>query len=189
MQIAAIIPVAGLSTRMGVFKPLISLQGKPLLLHAVHSLQEGGVTDIVAVTGHRANELPPLPDGVRLIHNDHFAQTDMMYSLALGLSALSAEAVCILPGDMPAVSGQTVSLLRATFQNASMPIVRPVYQGKCGHPPFLSAALLRAFLSAKQTGGLRALLASHTEETLFLPVDDRGILLDANYPKDIAALS
>jgi CTP:molybdopterin cytidylyltransferase MocA len=48
----AVIAAAGLSKRMGLFKPLLDLGGKPALLHLIDSIVTSGIGTIIIVTGH-----------------------------------------------------------------------------------------------------------------------------------------
>ena len=55
--ICGLILVAGLSSRMGDFKPLLPLCGKTLIENTVDSMLRGGAEKIVVVTGYRGNEV------------------------------------------------------------------------------------------------------------------------------------
>jgi CTP:molybdopterin cytidylyltransferase MocA len=48
----AVITAAGLSERMGSFKPLFDLGGKPALFHLIDSVRAAGIETIIVVTGH-----------------------------------------------------------------------------------------------------------------------------------------
>ena len=50
----AIILAAGLSSRMGAFKPLLEIGGEPALLRLLDSIRAAGLRDIIVVTGHEA---------------------------------------------------------------------------------------------------------------------------------------
>ncbi len=56
-DIAAIIPVAGLSSRMGRFKPLLMLNGFFQIQLTVQSALDGGARNVCVVTGHNAGEV------------------------------------------------------------------------------------------------------------------------------------
>lgn len=111
---AAIIPAAGLSSRMGRFKPLLELNGFPMIQLAAQSALDGGVQNAWIVTGRNAGRVKdallslsheesalslvqglatfsdPRQGGIRLVHNSEYAQTDMFQSVRLGLKALLA---------------------------------------------------------------------------------------------------
>ena len=48
----AIVAAAGLSERMGSFKPLLDLGGKPALFRLIDSIRAAGIVTIIVVTGH-----------------------------------------------------------------------------------------------------------------------------------------
>ena len=55
--IRAVIPAAGLSSRMNDFKPLLMLHGRTLIENCVSSLLKGGAETVTVVTGFRADEI------------------------------------------------------------------------------------------------------------------------------------
>lgn len=58
----ALIIAAGEGTRLrtrGPSKPLVELQGKPLVAHVIERLKTGGVTSCVVVTGYLRDQLEP----------------------------------------------------------------------------------------------------------------------------------
>lgn len=106
---ATIIPLAGLSSRMGSFKPLILLNGIPLSKLTVSSALDGGSQMVCVVTGRKAKKvraaltaqdttapevigLPELPYSLeeRLLftHNPAYKNSDMFRSVQLGLESL-----------------------------------------------------------------------------------------------------
>jgi CTP:molybdopterin cytidylyltransferase MocA len=57
MRTAAIIPVAGLSSRMGAFKPLMPLNGFAMIRMTVQAALDGGVTTSYVVTGRESKRI------------------------------------------------------------------------------------------------------------------------------------
>ena len=57
MQTAGLILAAGMSKRMGTFKQLLPLNGKPLVVHAADLFFSAGVSDVYVVTGFRAEDI------------------------------------------------------------------------------------------------------------------------------------
>ncbi len=105
---AAIIPVAGLSSRMNRFKPLLELNGFPMIRLTVQSALDGGAQNVCVITGRNApkikealayQEIIPLVQGLEepakpqqgalcFVHNPEYAQSDMLQSIKLGIKAL-----------------------------------------------------------------------------------------------------
>lgn len=212
MKFAAVVPAAGLSSRMGSFKPLLDLNGKPLICRTLDSLRAGGAERIVVVTGHRAEELEAAvaaPD-ICFVRNQDYAHTGMFESVKIGLSELGIAGreaqndrdemtiaahsspffsyyIFILPGDIPLVSPGTMQSLKTAASNGAA-IVRPSYQGKAGHPVLLSSSAAQELLQYKGPEGLRGFLKDHLSETVFVEADDPAILMDADTPEDYMTL-
>jgi molybdenum cofactor cytidylyltransferase len=53
-MIAAIVPAAGMSTRMGRNKLLLPFKGKPLIVHAVETLLASKIEEVIVVLGNEA---------------------------------------------------------------------------------------------------------------------------------------
>ena len=53
----AVLVAAGLSSRMGEFKPMLPFGDSTIALHMVTMLKRLGVSPLVVVTGYRAGEL------------------------------------------------------------------------------------------------------------------------------------
>lgn len=201
---AAVVPAAGLSSRMGAFKPLLDLNGKPLICRTLDSLWAGGAETICVVTGHRAEELEAAaaaPD-VRFVRNPDYAQNGMLESVQIGLKALFGKGrqtaaehpfdfVFILPGDIPLVSPETMQALTSAAEGGAdlsgrgtAAVVRPSFQGRAGHPVLLNSVMAEDLLQYKGPDGLRGFLKGHLAETVFVETDDPAILADADTPED-----
>lgn len=188
MRLAAVVPAAGLSRRMGAFKPLLPLYGKPALCWVVDSLLRAGVRQIALVSGYRSKEVTALFQDARVlfVQNDAYESTGMLESVQCGLSALSSyDAVFVLPGDMPAVRSETITRLAEAGAAAPGKVIRPTYGGRPGHPPLLTHEVAKAALHFQGEGGLRALLSSYLTDSVFVETNDPGCLLDLDDQEDI----
>ena len=183
-RIGAVVAAAGLSSRMGEFKPLLPFDGTTVIGRCIANLRAAGAEEIAVVTGHRAEELRAhlRGSGVTLVHNARCAETQMFDSLCLGLRALSAEVDVILltPGDVPLVKPETVRALL----DAEGGFVCPVCAGKRGHPVALDARYRDALLGFTGEGGLRGAVAALGIPTAAVEVDDAGMPLDLDTPED-----
>jgi len=68
------------------------------LLHAIKALRAGGVTDVVVVTGYKAETIA-VP-GVATRHNPDFARTNMVASLFSAEDVLDGDDVLVVYGDI-----------------------------------------------------------------------------------------
>ncbi|MGA9262838.1 MAG: NTP transferase domain-containing protein [Desulfobacterales bacterium] len=53
LPLAAVIPAAGSSSRMGHFKPLLRVNGQTLIQRALSVFRQNRIDDFIAVTEHR----------------------------------------------------------------------------------------------------------------------------------------
>ncbi len=179
-----VVLAAGLSRRMGAHKPLLPLGERTVLATTIRTLADGGVRDVVVVTGHRAEAVAAEAHacGARVAHNPRF-EDGMYTSVQAGARALEpdAQAFLLLPCDIPAVGAATVHMLVAAWRDSGQPdVCVPVHGNRRGHPPVISAALVEEILASEPVGGLRALLADRS--TLHVPTPSLGVLLDLDTP-------
>ncbi|MBR2831666.1 MAG: NTP transferase domain-containing protein [Oscillospiraceae bacterium] len=181
-RVAAVIPAAGLSSRMGDFKPLLPFGGGTVLSSCADALRAAGAEETVIVTGKRAADIEAALPFARFVHNPDFAETEMFDSLRLGLAALSetCERVLVTPGDVPAVSPETARALLNTEADAA----RPLYHGTHGHPLLLRGTLIPRLMEYGGEDGLRGALRALGVAVLNVETDDRGAVLDADTPEE-----
>jgi CTP:molybdopterin cytidylyltransferase MocA len=188
---AAIILAAGYSRRMGRFKPLLALGGRPMIDWGIDLFRACDVSAIHVVAGHRHDALAPVlaKRGVAMVVNPDF-QEGMFSSVKAGIRALSPAcgAFFILPADIPLVRPATVRRLLACFDARRAKVVVPSFACRPGHPPLVSGELASSILEAQGSEGLRGVLAQWRWETATVPVPDRFILHDADAPEDHQAL-
>jgi molybdenum cofactor cytidylyltransferase len=182
---AAIVLAGGLSSRMGWFKPLVSLGGETLVERAVSLFRAGGLSEILVVVGHRRRELRPIlrQAGARIVENARFRE-GMFSSVSAGVRGLGSAtaAFFLLPVDLPLVRSWTVRRLLAVHEEYPGSVVHPCFRGRRGHPPLIPTDLVGAILGGPAEGGLRAVLARHEERAVNAEVPDRNILFDVDSP-------
>ncbi len=184
-RFSAVILAAGLSSRMGAFKPLMTLAGRTVLARCVETFRDAGIGDVLVVTGHRASEVQAEVEimGVSSVHNPDYEQ-GMYSSVRTAVSSLSGrDAFFLLPVDIPLVRSSTIAALIRAFDGG---IAYPCFMGERGHPPLVPAHLVPEILGHDGQGGLKGLLEAHSSQDV--PVWDRGILVDADTPDDFEAL-
>lgn len=185
---AAVIAAAGLSSRMHEFKPMLCIGRNTMIEHVIGNLRRGGVEEIVVVTGYKSEILSRhlAGQGVRVVKNERFAQTEMFDSLCMGLRHLASDydAVYLTPADIPLVQPETIRLMGA----AEGGIVRPVWQDRAGHPVLVRRDVVPLLLRDSGSGGLRGAIAGLREYVTNVPVDDVGITMDGDTPEDLKRL-
>lgn len=188
MRTAALIVAAGMSSRMGNFKPMLSIGSISIAQRVVATLQQAGVEKIVMVTGYNATQLERhlSGQGIVFLRNENYAHTQMFESACIGLDYLKdkCDRLLFTPVDIPLFTAATVQRLMDT----DVPLACPVCDGKRGHPILISSALIESILSDSGNDGLRGALDRCGSEMLELSVEDRGVLHDADTPEDYKAL-
>jgi len=195
VNIAIVILAAGRSTRMGAFKPLLPIGGRPAVVHCVDAAQEAGVRDIIVVTGYMREELERVlkeyAPGARRIHNVHYAD-GMFSSVRAGVSAVSAlpggvDGFFLLPADCAAASKDTLATLKNEFaKTGGAAVIRPKFEGRRGHPPLIPAAFIGPILKYNGENGLKGFLSGLP--TIEKEMQTPETLLDMDTPEDYAAM-
>lgn len=187
--ICGLILVAGLSTRMGDFKPLMPFRGKTLIENTIDSVFSSGARQVVVVTGYRAEELEPLLEekyGSRVIlaRNSDFATTDMLHSIRTGCACMpECDAFFLLPGDMPLVRESTFRKVLAQRDDA-LSVIFPTLNGYRKHPPLVDFRLVPEILSFDGEGGLRQFWKERESIIRTVSVDDEGVWVDLDTRED-----
>ncbi len=182
---AGIILAAGRSSRMGVFKPLLELDGISMIRRVAGMMARAGCSPVVVVTGRDAALLEAHLAGepVTFVHNPDYATTQQLDSLRLGLAALEGRRgqALVCPADIPLVSDRTVERVLG----AEALFARPVFGGRAGHPAALSLALTPYLLAYDGPQGLRGAMEQGRVAMADLPVEDAGAVMDNDTPEDL----
>jgi molybdenum cofactor cytidylyltransferase len=192
-MIAALIPAAGRSLRMGRPKLILPVGGVPLIARVVDALRDGGAGRVIVVA-------PPVDEpGVRAMLDAVAGRgvetvvaasptADMRETVELGLGYLAngpePSAILLAPGDSPGLVSATVAKVIARAADAPGRIVVPHHNGRRGHPVLLPWHLAREITRLPPGVGVNALLAAHPDEILTFDADDPGILADLDTPED-----
>ena len=188
-KLGGLILAAGLSSRMGEYKPLIDVDGRSMIGRVIDMMRNAGAERIVVVTGHRREELEAhlQKEAVEFVFNPDYATTQQLESLKLGLAALSkrCEQIMISPADVPLVHPDTVKALMELDGD----FVRPLFDGAPGHPVFLKADWIPYIMSYDGPGGLKGAVESNERMHLIsLEVTDQGVVLDNDTKEDLERL-
>lgn len=190
-RVAALVLAGGYSSRAQAFKPLLPLTETTIIERSIANFFRAGIHQVSVVLGHRADLLlPVLADlPVCCVFNDRYAE-GMFSSIIAGVQSLppDTEAFFLMPVDMPLVRSHTLRLLYRAFAKQKRDIIYPVFQGRRGHPPLISAKLIPEIMAGDKTFGLRPILAQYAADSLEIEVLDEGILHDADTPADYRTL-
>lgn len=187
-MIAAVVLAAGLSRRMGQFKLLLPWGEGTVIGRVVQVLTDGGVEEVVVVTGagHELLQQALKGTAVRLVFNPRYQDDQMVHSLQVGLSSLpeSCEATLVALGDQPQIQVQVVQRLLQAYGAEPAPLIIPSYQRRRGHPWLLHRSLWPALQALPEGSTLRTFLNDHAQQIRYVEVDTESILRDLDTPED-----
>lgn len=156
MTAAGLVLAAGEGRRFGGPKQLASLDGRPLVEHALSAVR-AVLPRVVVVLGARAAEVRAGADlrGAEVVECAHWAD-GLSASVSCGLRTLAGEdEVLVALGDQPRISPAVVARVLATPGDAA----RAAYGGVPGHPVVLRRAMLARAGELTGDAGFRDLLA------------------------------
>ena len=188
--LGAVVPAAGQSRRMG--RPKINLPwgATTVLGQVVLTLIDGGVDDLVVVTG---DDAPAGADSwpasrTRHVHLPDAAAGDMLASLRFGLGHLRPDvgAALIMPADMPAVPVENIREIVDAWRTRGHALVVPSHKMRRGHPWLAARSLWPAIFALASGQTLRDFLNEHAALRHDVPVASPGMLLDLDTPDDYA---
>lgn len=179
---AGVILAAGASSRMGGHpKALLEYRGETFVARLVRVLST--VCDpVIVVLGYHADRVrPAIPANARVVSNPA-PERGQLSSLQTGLAEMpqQAEGFMFVPVDCPAAEPATVAHISAAFVSraAGVQFVVPQYRGKHGHPVCASREIALEMLALPATAQARDVVHAHVAHTLYVDVDDPGILTD-----------
>ena len=188
MQTAALIVAAGMSKRMGEFKPMLSIGSISIAQRVIATLQQSGVSKIVMVTGYNATALERhlSGNGVIFLRNDHYETTQMFDSVRIGLRYLKGKCdrVLFTPVDVPLFTAHTVR----SILDSGASLACPMCEGKQGHPILIAESLIQEILLDCGEQGLKGAMDRCSEPLVRIDVEDPGTIRDADTPEDYASL-
>jgi molybdenum cofactor cytidylyltransferase len=165
---------------MGSPKALLDYRGETFI-HRLLRVLSGVCDPVIVVLGYHAEALRPAVADATIVVNPA-PERGQLSSLQSGLAALppGAEGFLFTPVDSPAVEIATVELLAAAFRHRdpAIQLVIPRYQGKRGHPVFATRAIAKELNALPLTAQAREVIHGHVDDTLYMDVDDPGILTD-----------
>jgi molybdenum cofactor cytidylyltransferase len=187
MDTLGIVLAAGRSERMGRPKGLLRVGDLSFMGAAVEALADGGCADVVAVVASGEVEAEARAAGARVVWNDAF-DSEQLDSIRLALAAAGDDvsAAVILPVDHPLVEPATVRALLEAHGERPDAIVRPVHEGRPGHPTLFPRTVWPALLDAPLPDGARSLMERPDTRTVDVVVPDGGVVADIDTPEAYA---
>jgi molybdenum cofactor cytidylyltransferase len=193
-MIAALVPAAGHSQRMGRPKLILPIEGVALIARVVIALRTAGAAPVLVVP-------PPAdaPGAAALIREASAAGAevvapekqppDMRASIELGLAALqrlepNPVTVLLTPADSPGLTPALVGRVIERAASAPRSIVVPMAAGRRGHPLALPWEIALAVRKLPPGVGVNSLITLYADSVVEFEVDDPAAFDDLDTPDD-----
>jgi molybdenum cofactor cytidylyltransferase/nicotine blue oxidoreductase len=186
--ITGVVLAAGAGSRIGHPKALLRAgkRDETFTHRACGVMRDAGLQEIViVVSAVTAEEVRAVAPSARVLVNDD-PDRGQLSSLLIALGALSdeAEAILVLPVDIPLVRAETVRSLVASWVRTHAPVVRPVNAGRHGHPVIFSRDLFTELAAAPLSEGAKAVVRRHATPEGEVETSDPGAFLDVDTVED-----
>ena len=188
MTLTSIILAAGNSTRMGIDKALMKIEGIAVVDMIIDKLQEFS-SKIIIVTGanHQNLEEHLLTQNVEFVNNPQPEQ-GMFSSLKLALKADALSAYYLIHLiDQPFIALDTYQTLVSAIDDHHqlfLPVL--ISQNRTGHPLIISPQVGGRILKAAVSENLSIIIKSLPESIIKrIPVNDPNILDNINTPEQL----
>ncbi|MFO7730844.1 MAG: nucleotidyltransferase family protein [Spirochaetia bacterium] len=190
-----IIPSAGLSRRMGTWKPLLEYRNRPLILASVDNALSA-CERVILVSGHRAEELEKLCEReynasqrLECIRNPQY-ERGMFSSIQAAAAHIRSSWFFVSLGDMPEIPKKLYfKLAEMAAQSDEYDIIRPVFQERPAHPVLLRHSVIKSIRSLPADANMQKVFRYHSshsgQKVMEVPVDEPGSLFDIDTPADL----
>ena len=190
-RVAAVIPAAGSSRRMGRDKLLLPWGDGTVIGSVAAALQAGGAARVCVVASVAAAGLRGwVRDSPFELATNPDAERGMLSSIWAGIEHLGGvgafgggSALLVCPGDHAGLEAATVGeLVDALSAGAQLAVA--AHGGRRGHPLAVSGELVPEIAQLSLDTGLKALLEVHSERAVEVDVDDPAVVRDLDRPED-----
>jgi CTP:molybdopterin cytidylyltransferase MocA len=185
---ACIILAAGEGRRAGGYKPLMPLGAEAVVDRVIAAasavaseVRVVGGSEFARLEAHLARRWP----GATVVVRNAQWERGMFSSVQAGLAGVP-DAAFVHPADVPGTGAAVYRALAGAYESGARDVVRPVFEGRRGHPILLSPEAARAVQEADAEDTLRGVLAPF--ESVDVPVEDDLVLFDFDTLEELAAL-
>ncbi len=197
-RVAAIVPAAGESRRMGQPKLLLEFEGRPLIARVVASLIEGGARPVIVVSPPVDSQEGPAviqaaSSAGAVVVTPETRPAEMRDSVEAAVAELKRvgeppHAILLVPADSPRLESLLVARILEAWRKTTDRIVIPTADGRRGHPIVIPWHLVEAIQDLPADVGINALIADHADEVLEIEVATDAVVTDLDTPEDLQRL-
>lgn len=193
--ISGILLAAGLSTRMGQPKQLLPFGKSTIVETVVDNMLEAKFREVIVVVGHCADQIQDLlvERPVKIVFNPNYRE-GMLTSAQAGIRSLNfanarnksdRDAFSLMLVDQPFITSELIDKVIDAYAQTDKGIVLPSYNYKRGHPVIFQHQYANDILALDtESGGVRSLFKSHSEDIHYVPVNTDDVLRDIDYRED-----
>jgi len=193
-----IVLAAGRSLRMGRPKALLPWPAtqEPLAVHVMQTLREAGIGSLGVVTGEHHDLIAAalVSADVEVLYNPRHLEGQLgslLHGLRWAFAQTDGDWALATLVDVPSVRSSTVRAVAQAPVSADVRAIRPVCDGRHGHPVVWRRDVLALLQAADPAQGARTIMRALAAQGAVcdMPVDDAGVLNDLDTPEDYAALT
>lgn len=193
--VAAVVAAAGVSSRMGRFKPLLPWRYGTVIEAVAASLAEGGASPIIVVTGHRGAEIAEQLMGgpAKAVFNPDYRLNEMLRSYQVGVEVLCRKGECVQGallalGDQPHIPAGVIRQIIGRALVEPEAVVVPSFMQRRGHPVYLPKRVFSKLLGLSRGQSLRTLLHALSDRIVYETVDSDCVRRDMDVPAEYDSL-
>ncbi|MDQ7782152.1 MAG: nucleotidyltransferase family protein [Desulfomonilaceae bacterium] len=191
-MIHGIILAAGLSTRMGVPKLLMPLDGSPILSHVLQAALDSSLDRVILVAGpglmssSYLRGLPRVSARLRVVTNPR-PQEGMSSSLRVGMAAMdpNSQGVMVILADQPRLTHTLIDELKAVFLRDPSKIVAPAIHGRRTTPVIFPASLFDELTAQRGDVGGRDVVTQNLHKVVEIEMGSYYDDADIDTPEDL----
>jgi molybdenum cofactor cytidylyltransferase len=196
MILNSLLIAAGLSSRMGNFKPLLLFRNEPIVISMIKKLLPIS-SKVFVVTGFKGKDLikviedqfskSEIEDNIVFVSNDNY-KTGMFTSLQKGLSeAKECDWLLYHFVDQPQIPQSFYSNFISQIDD-KFDWIQPSYKNKKGHPVLIRKSLFNNIINAGENSSLKEITNSGKLNKKTWDCDYKEILIDIDTPEDYNAI-
>lgn len=187
-RITGILLAAGLSTRMGEPKQLLPFGESTIVETVVDSMLMSKLDSVIVVVGHCAQQvrekLGTRP--IQIVFNPDYRE-GMLFSAQSGVRALNetTDAFALMLVDQPFITPMLIDTVVNAYVQTEKGIAVPSYNYRRGHPVIFHRRYADDILAlGADSGGVRTLFKTYTDDIHYVTVDTDRVLRDMDYRED-----
>ena len=186
-NVTGIILAAGLSSRMGEFKPLLPYKNKKVINILVETIISSSINEILLIVGYNEKLIRKevINYNINIIYNPEYNE-GMHTSVMCGVNnvAKDIDSFMIFLADQPQISINLINKLIYAQKNTDKGIIIPTYSERKGHPILLNKKYIQLARQLNPDKGLKGLIDGCSNDIEYLSFDSDEILFDIDTPND-----